>query len=462
MSVRGPKLKGRRVTSNGHQQVEKLPRVPGQNRSFWINSKNGHQGLTHHLFRFPAKFHPPVVRWALGKYARQGSRVLDPFTGSGTVQVEALVRGVSSIGVDVDPLACLIAGVKSTPLDPQELTSRFGRIEKTLSRYCTVHSIQQRRPGGDISEKQFRTESEVLWIPDIPNITHWLRRYVIIDLARILQTIENAHLSAAQRLFFKACFAATIRRVSNADPTPVSGLEVTCIQLERNRHRKINVFDDFALRTKGGINGMEQLWRSRKEHPGRAVARVVNGDVLHLNNILRRFDEVPLVITSPPYCQAVEYSRRHRLEMYWLRFLRNDPNDSILVHSYIGRHRVRSSDFTRTNCLGVKRLDKLLGDIGKLDHVKARAVRHYFETIRKSFEQIARVVAKNGTVVCVIGDSRCCNIRVPTTDFLVALVDDYFSLHHRFSYALRNHYMQYGLRNGDGIKQESVLILKPR
>ncbi len=462
MSNQEPKLEGRRVNSNGHQQVDKLPRVPERNNSFWINSRNGHQGLTHRLFRFPAKFHPPVVRWALGKYARKGSRVLDPFTGSGTVQVEALVRGVSSVGVDIDPLACLIAKAKCAPLDPDVLNSRLQRIEKTLYRYSTLHCAQQAQPGADISERRFRAESEALWIPDIPNITHWLRRYVIIDLARILQTIQRANLSSSEQLFFKACFAAAIRRVSNADPTPVSGLEVTYIQSQRNKNRRIDVFGEFLTKARMGIRGMDELWQARKRTSGRVTARVLNGDVLNLGKILGKFDDMPLVITSPPYCQAVEYSRRHRLELYWLGLLRNHADHSTLVHSYIGRHRVRAADFKASDATGLKQLDKLLAKIGQLDHIKGRTLQHYFEAMTCSFRQIAHVMTKNGTVVCVIGDSRCCGIRVPTTEFLVALIDDHFSLKHRFSYALRNHYMQYGLRNGDGIKQENVLILKPK
>jgi hypothetical protein len=150
------------------------------------------------------------------------------------------------------------------------------------------------------------------------------------------------------------------------------------------------------------------------------------------------------------------------LEMYWLGFVQDRDDQSTLVHSYIGRHRVRVSDFDSPGSLGLKRLDKLIVQIAEQNCVKARALSHYFEAMKRSFEQIARVLKKGGTVVCVIGDSRCGGILVPTSNFVVALVDDHFLLKHRFSYALRNHYMQYGLRNGDGIKQENVLISKPR
>jgi len=93
---------------------------------------------------------------------------------------------------------------------------------------------------------------------------------------------------------------------------------------------------------------------------------------------------------------------------------------------------------------------------------RSRTLRGYFDSIEKSFAQLHQVVRKNGNVVCVVGDSRCCGIPIATSDFIVSLVAERFSLQNRFAYAVRNHYMQYGLRNGDGIREENVLVFKRR
>jgi methylase of polypeptide subunit release factors len=460
------KLKGREISSEGYTRVEKLPRVVEQGVSYWIDSPNGRQELTHQLFRFPAKFHPPVVRWALGNYGRKGSVVLDPFTGSGTVQVEALVRDISSIGIDIDPLACLIARTKTTPLNPATLQGYLNEIQATLEPFVQSRSAQAISPGSDITEEQYMKEVAGLTVPAIPNIFHWFRRYVIVDIARILWAIGQLNLTVQELQFFQACTVAIIRRVSNADPDPVSGLEVTSVQIKRNTTRIIRAFDNFFAKTQQAIQGMDELWRVYGTRGLQAEAHVVNGDMLKLAELLSdeplAQDGFPLVITSPPYCRSVEYSRRHQLEMYWLGLVNNQAEHISLTHTYIGRKLVRISDWDEKLKFGVKPLDDTLLQIAEHDATKARTVKHYFYSMGKVFSELKQVMKREGTLVCVIGNSVCCKVSIPTADFIVEIASENFELKKRFSYALRNHYMQYGLWNGDGIKQEHVLVMKPK
>ena len=75
--------------------------------------------LSHYLFRYPAKFHPAVAQKLIDEFSEIGDTVLDPFCGSGTLIVEAVAKGRSAIGIDIDPLAACVTSVKVHRFEPK-------------------------------------------------------------------------------------------------------------------------------------------------------------------------------------------------------------------------------------------------------------------------------------------------------------------------------------------------------
>src|SRR5258708_14980086 len=65
---------------------------------------------------FPARMAPGIALEALGD-AKPPLRVLDPMAGSGTVLAVARANGHRAYGVDLDPLAVLLAGVWTRTLE---------------------------------------------------------------------------------------------------------------------------------------------------------------------------------------------------------------------------------------------------------------------------------------------------------------------------------------------------------
>jgi site-specific DNA-methyltransferase (cytosine-N4-specific) len=89
----------------------------------------------HGIHPYPAKFIPQIPR-ALLKLFHPGddSPVLDPFCGSGTTLVEAMFAGMPSIGIDVHPLATLIAKVKTTPINASVVEAGRGVCRRARER----------------------------------------------------------------------------------------------------------------------------------------------------------------------------------------------------------------------------------------------------------------------------------------------------------------------------------------
>lgn len=86
-------------------------------------SKSPVAGLTHTLYRYPARFSPDVARVAIELFTEPGDVVADCFVGGGTSLVEALALGRDAIGTDISTLAAFISQVKTTLIDEDRLAS---------------------------------------------------------------------------------------------------------------------------------------------------------------------------------------------------------------------------------------------------------------------------------------------------------------------------------------------------
>lgn len=85
-----------------------------------LESRERVSGLTHELYRYPARFSPAFVGPAIEEFAPPGGLVLDPFLGGGTTAVEALARGRRFVGFDLNSLSLVLTRAKTTPLSHQD------------------------------------------------------------------------------------------------------------------------------------------------------------------------------------------------------------------------------------------------------------------------------------------------------------------------------------------------------
>jgi tRNA G10 N-methylase Trm11 len=66
------------------------------------------------MYPYKAKFHPQMVRALLNiMKIKKGSKILDPFIGSGTTAVESQLLGINCSGFDASPLCVLQGNVKT-------------------------------------------------------------------------------------------------------------------------------------------------------------------------------------------------------------------------------------------------------------------------------------------------------------------------------------------------------------
>jgi predicted RNA methylase len=443
--------KARKVQAESPQGLKHVQRA----RLQFDAKSNGR--LTHYLFRYPAKFHPPVVRRLLTDYTNEGDRVLDPFCGSGTLLVEAAIAGRHATGTDVDPLAVFVSAVKSKPLQERRLETSFARLLHGIEALRRSAAEYDERQWTDLSDRQFAREASGLSLPAIPNLEHWFRRYVAIDLARLRNAIQSAALPAAQQRFFMLAFAAIIRAASNADPVPVSGLEVTSHMVKRDRRgRIINPFALWEVATKRAIRDMA-AFRERASRDVRIRTR--QADVTELSRRLR--GPTDAVITSPPYHGAVDYYRRHQLEMYWLGLTTSHDERLRLLQRYIGRTKVAARHpLLQTSYDLPANENQVEARMRTASPVRADAFRHYCLAMARAFAELGSLLRRGTPALFVVGHSTWKDAPLNTSDLFAELAHPLFELSQVLDYPVKNRYMSYARRNGASIDKEFVLVMR--
>jgi DNA modification methylase len=414
-------------------------------------------GKLHSLFRYPAKFHPPIAKELVRLYSNEGDTVLDPFCGSGTLLLEAKIAGRDSIGMDIDPLAAFISKVKTANWKSTTISKAATTLIDEIARMARSDSRYQSLSRKDISEAAYRREvrDHNLWVPSLPRIGHWFRHYVIVDLAKILAVIESDVVPKQVRPFFLLCFASAIRACSNADPVPVSGLEVTSHMKEKEALGRI-------------VNPIELVTKSIRKAVAaldgaptyKSKCKVINGDATMLSKSVR--SPVSACITSPPYHGAVDYYRRHTLEMYWLRLVDGQEDRLSLKPKYIGQSNVPRSHSFLTERFSGGLLTTWEDRIRRVSPHRADAFHHYMVAMKKTFDGLAEALPSGSPAVFVVGKSKWNGSELPTATLLAELADQHFEFAEQFWYPLKNRYMSYSRHNGADIDREFVAVFSRR
>jgi len=396
---------------------------------------------THGIHKYPAKFIPQIPRYCIESYSKVGDVVLDPFMGSGTTLLESYIAGRLSYGIDIHPLARLIAKVKTTPLDPERLEAMADKL---------IESV--RRDSGTNSN----------WIPEIPNCEHWFRESVLEELATIKKHVWSLP-STDYKDFFKICFSSIIRKVSNSDDDSLIP-EVTSFQKKLDEQGKVSY--DAIAKFENTINNKlidaANLWRISSEVKER-FKRLPSVSIIGKDARDIRLDDssVDLAVTSPPYASAVHYVSVHKLEMYWLGLIRGTAELDIRV---VGTARAYVSEYRswrpRTE-IGILRgvLDELMAK----DQKSAYIVYKYFDDMRVNFAEINRVLRRHGKYCVVVGENTFRRVRIPTYRILAEVaMRSGFELNDLFVYDVINRHLDIPRWNDSRIERDYILVLQKK
>lgn len=420
--------------------VEEIPTLEEikKGQQFLISSNNVSY-LTHTFHKYPGKFIPHVPRWGILRYLndRKGI-VFDPFCGSGTTLVEALLCGHNAYGIDIDPLSRLITKVKITPIEPRKLI-----------RVCNqVLAV--------INKKERGT-----FVPSIPTIKHWFSNDAISKLSLLRDIIETYRDDKDIYDFLIIVFSSIIRKASNADnesqKTYVSHTnpkkpEDAFVLFKKNLTTYCERLTDFGKQIKPGCKAyvFEDCIDARK-FSGYWHRNIGQG--------------VDLAITSPPYIKAIDYLYNQMVELFWigdLFNLENQKRQNEYGKNYIGTKRVSPEAYSKLHQIGINVIDKLIEQIYTKNKKHAFIVYKYFFDMEKNLRETYRILKNNAHYIVVVGNCNVSGSSVNTRDCLIEIARNIgFHPENLFSYVIRNRYMRFP-RNGRGglIEHDWILDLK--
>jgi Predicted DNA modification methylase len=360
---------------------------------------------THLLHSYPAKLlaHIPYLFVRSRALSGAGGVILDPFCGSGTVLLEAVLAGKRAIGTDVNPAACLISRAKTQSLCQSRIRTSLRRL----------------RAG------YIRRTSEDVAIPDVVNIHRWYYPHVIRQLAALRAAIDAVRSHEIRQLFY-CCFSECARRVSLADPRLSVPVRLRADQYKKGhplrsptetrlrRLRRTNVWAEFARIVEQNVVRLESLAvldeAAKASVLNCSASEMVSGGALAEGS-------VDLIVTSPPYAGAQKYIRATSLSIGWLG-LAGAHELRALERKTIGREHFNASERQKPVSGTVPWAERLLSRIEQKNSLRAHLARVYLSEMQQAVEQMNRVMRRGGHLVLVVGNNVVAGYRFPTSRLL--------------------------------------------
>ena len=258
-----------------------------------------------HPCRFPSQI--PAI--AIGRLTVPGDTILDPFVGSGTTVVEAQRLGRNAVGIDINPISCLMTRAKLT-VESKEKLAALARSVRTflLTKLDRLPSIEA---------------------PPAVQKRKWYTRRTAQDLEKLWAFIHQPE--HASNLLLQAAFSAILLSACREE----RHWGYICDNSTPKSQRQRDVVELFCGALDRFVEAM--MLRDTSAKSGLGHCEVVCGDSA---TVLRDFPKhhFSCFITSPPYFGVADYVKSQRLSMEWFG-LEIEPSRLKEIGARSKRHR---------------------------------------------------------------------------------------------------------------------------
>lgn len=343
---------------------------------------------------FPARMAPGI---ALDIIAAEPNsiRILDPMMGSGTVLAVARARGHSAIGIDIDPLAVLLARVWTTPVDVNKVECKAVEVlERARSDFSSRRACEAYPRYADSDTRKF--------------IRYWFDEYARRQLASLAEAIHRVRDDRVRDTLWCAFSRLIITKQSGAS-----------LAMDLSHSRPHKVFDRAPIKPfRKFITAVHHVLKNcicNDQRDRGPATKVSLGDARKLPIASGTID---LILTSPPYLNAIDYMRCSKFSLVWMGYtveeLGGIRTESVGTES--GDQDAYENEDIRDIITDLKLSPKL--------SVRNESIlAHYIEDMHSAVNEAARVLSPGGKAVYVVGENTVRGTFIPNARIVSAVAE---------------------------------------
>ena len=286
--------------------------------------------------------------------------------------MESKLAGINSIGIDLNPLACIISKLKTTPIDYQILKNSWNQLQTKMKKEFSKFKIGS--VDIHLSNKTNKyTELDKKLVEKLPTrrksdkFTETKRR----DLLIIKDSINNV-LNQQLANFYKVALSSTISSFLTS------------------QSKKFDLWRTFQRKVDQMIPRMAVYEKELKEYSSIPTVDIYHKDARSFPREIQD-DSIDLVITSPTYVNVFDYYRQYIYNAIFLEMI-----DKTFRRKEIGAHKRQKEN-------------------------RFRLLTEYLADMYRVLNEIARVTKEKGYVCFVVGESCIEFERIHTQKHLIDL-----------------------------------------
>jgi SAM-dependent methyltransferase len=272
------------------QREEYIEHV-GLDASLWHGSYNSRESSFHQLSPYVGKMKSGMARVLVSLYSKPGDTVLDPFSGSGVVPLEAALLKREAWANDLSPYAYALTRAK---------------LDAPAAKHTALHDakailelVKQESPSVDLNE-----------VPD------WVREFFHPDTLREV-IVAFRLIRSKQNYFLMACLLGILHHVRPGFLSyPASHLVpyLRAAKYPRDQFPEMYAYRDLGSRLLAKVSRAYRRpligadWSTKQYHVWKE-----NAMTLPIED-----GTAASIVSSPPYYGALDYARDNRLRLWFL------------------------------------------------------------------------------------------------------------------------------------------------